>query len=50
MCEELLGLFGTHLIHSLPLGEFSYKNNYQQNLKMAPFEALYGRHYRTPLN
>jgi hypothetical protein len=29
--------------------EFSYNNNYQASLKMAPFEALYGRKCRTPL-
>jgi hypothetical protein len=30
--------------------EFLYNNNYQESLKMAPFEALYGRQCRTPLN
>jgi hypothetical protein len=30
--------------------EFSYNNSYQESLKMAPFEALYGRQCRTPLN
>jgi hypothetical protein len=34
----------------LPLAEFSYNNNYQESIKMAPFEALYGRRCRTPLN
>jgi hypothetical protein len=34
---------------SLPYAEFSYNNNYQASLKMAPFEALYGRKCRTPL-
>ena len=34
----------------LPLAEFSYNNNYQGSIKMAPFEALYGRKCRTPLN
>jgi hypothetical protein len=34
---------------SLPYAEFSYNNSYQANLKMAPFEALYGRKCRTPL-
>jgi hypothetical protein len=32
----------------LPYAEFSYNNNYQTSLKMSPFEALYGRNYRTP--
>jgi transposase InsO family protein len=27
---------------SLPYAEFSYNNIYQESLKMAPFEALYG--------
>jgi hypothetical protein len=30
--------------------EFSYTNSYQESLKMAPFEVLYGRRCRTPLN
>jgi hypothetical protein len=34
----------------LLLAEFSYNNSYQSSLKMAPFEALYGRRCRTPLN
>ena len=34
----------------LPLAEFSYNNSYQESIKMAPFEALYGKKCRTPLN
>jgi hypothetical protein len=34
----------------LPLTEFSYNNSYQKSLRMAPFEALYGRRCRTPVN
>ena len=34
----------------LPLAEFSYNNSHQESIKMAPFEALYGRRCRTPLN
>jgi hypothetical protein len=34
----------------LPLAEFSYNNSYQESIQMAPFEALYGRRCRTPLN
>jgi len=33
----------------LPLVEFSYNNSYQSTIRMALFEALYGRKYRTPL-
>jgi hypothetical protein len=35
--------------NSLPYAEFSYNNSYRASLKMAPFEALYGRKCRTPL-
>jgi hypothetical protein len=34
---------------SFPYAEFAYNNSYQTSLKMAPFEALYGRKCRTPL-
>ena len=34
----------------LKLAEFSYNNSYQESIRMAPFEALYGRKWRTPLN
>jgi hypothetical protein len=34
---------------SLPYAEFSYNNSYQTSIKMAPYEALYGRQCRTPL-
>jgi hypothetical protein len=34
----------------LPLAESSYNNSYQESIKMAPFEALYERRCRTPLN
>jgi hypothetical protein len=34
---------------SLTYAEFSYNNNYQASLKMAPFEALYGTKCRTLL-
>jgi hypothetical protein len=33
----------------LPYAEFSYNNSYQESIKMAPFELLYGRKCRTPL-
>lgn len=34
----------------LPLAEYSYNNSYHESIKMTPFEALYGRRCRTPLN
>ena len=34
----------------LPYTEFSYNNSFQTSLKMSPYEALYGRKCRTPLN
>src|SRR3954467_11745595 len=34
----------------LPYAEFSYNNSYQASLQAAPFEVLYGRKCRTPLN
>ena len=33
----------------LHLAEFAYNNSYQASIKMAPFEALYGRKCRSPL-
>jgi hypothetical protein len=35
---------------NLPWAELSYNNSYQESLKMAPFEVLYGRRCCTPLN
>ena len=42
--------YGVSWEDSLPYAEFSYNNSYQASLKMSPFEALYGRKCRTPLN
>ncbi|WVZ93654.1 hypothetical protein U9M48_039619 [Paspalum notatum var. saurae] len=42
--------YSTKWEECLPLAEFAYNNSYQKSLEMAPFEALYGRKYRTPLN
>ena len=41
--------YGKDWEKSLSFAEFSYNNSYQASLKMAPFEALYGRKCRTPL-
>jgi hypothetical protein len=40
---------GTGYDKSLPYVEFSYSNSYRASIKMAPFEALYGRQCKTPL-
>jgi hypothetical protein len=36
-------------IRAYHMPEFSYNNSYQESLKMALFEVLYGRRCRTPL-
>jgi transposase InsO family protein len=41
--------YGSDWEKSLSYAEVSYNNGYQASLKMAPFEALYGRKCRTPL-
>jgi hypothetical protein len=41
--------YGTDWESNLPFAEFSYNNSFQASLRMAPFEALYGRKCRTPL-
>ena len=41
---------GTEWEDYLPYAEFSYNNSFQASLKMSPYEALYGRKCRTPLN
>jgi hypothetical protein len=41
--------YGRSWDKSLTYAEFSYNNGYQQSLKMAPFEMLYGRKCRTLL-
>ncbi|KZV57838.1 hypothetical protein F511_29083, partial [Dorcoceras hygrometricum] len=33
----------------LPLIEFTYNNSYQASIEMAPYEALYGRKFRSPI-
>jgi hypothetical protein len=39
--------YGRSWDKSLPYVEFSYNNNYQASLKMAPFEMLYRKRCRT---
>ncbi|GJY83655.1 putative reverse transcriptase domain-containing protein [Tanacetum coccineum] len=40
--------FGKTWDRHLPLIEFSYNNSYHTSIKAAPFEALYGRKFRSP--
>ena len=42
---DLKGSWEEHL----PLVKFAYNNNYQASIQMAPYEALYGRPYRSPV-
>ncbi|GJW99847.1 putative reverse transcriptase domain-containing protein [Tanacetum coccineum] len=41
--------FGKSWDRHLPLAEFSYNNSYHTSIKVAPFEALYGRKCRSPV-
>ncbi|GJV00721.1 putative reverse transcriptase domain-containing protein [Tanacetum coccineum] len=41
--------FGKGWERHLPLVEFSYNNSYHASIKATPFEALYGRRYRSPV-
>ncbi|GJR27144.1 putative reverse transcriptase domain-containing protein [Tanacetum coccineum] len=41
--------FGNGWVRHLPLVEFSYNNSYHASIKVAPFEALYGRKCRSPV-
>ncbi|GJV70797.1 putative reverse transcriptase domain-containing protein [Tanacetum coccineum] len=53
MLEDMLRAcvidFGKGWHRHLPLVEFSYNNSYHNNIKAAPFEALYGRKCRSPV-
>ena len=42
---DLKGSWEEHL----PLVEFAYNNSYQTSIQMAPYEALYGRPFRSPI-
>ncbi|GJW52198.1 putative reverse transcriptase domain-containing protein [Tanacetum coccineum] len=41
--------FGNSWDRHMPLVEFSYNNSYHASIKAAPYEALYGRKRRSPL-
>ena len=41
--------FGGQWDQFLPLAEFAYNNSYHSSIEMAPFEALYGRRFRSPI-
>nr|CAD1833597.1 unnamed protein product [Ananas comosus var. bracteatus] len=43
---DFLGGWSQHLL----MAKFAYNNSYQASIKMAPFEALYGRKRRSPLH
>ena len=41
--------FGGSYEDHMPLVKFSYNNNFQTSIRMAPYEALYGRKCRSPI-
>nr|GEZ42958.1 putative reverse transcriptase domain-containing protein [Tanacetum cinerariifolium] len=41
--------FGKGWVIHFPLAEFSYNNSYHAGIKVAPYEALYGRKCRSPV-
>ncbi|GJY72367.1 putative reverse transcriptase domain-containing protein [Tanacetum coccineum] len=41
--------FGQGWVKHLPLADFHYNNSYHASIKAAPYEALYGRKYRSPV-
>nr|GEU31719.1 putative reverse transcriptase domain-containing protein [Tanacetum cinerariifolium] len=41
--------YGNGWERHLPLVEFSYNNSYHASIKATPFEALYGRKFRSPV-
>ncbi|GKB76687.1 putative reverse transcriptase domain-containing protein [Tanacetum coccineum] len=41
--------FGNGWVRHLPLVVFSYNNSYHASIKVAPFEALYGRKCHSPV-
>ncbi|GJW04340.1 putative reverse transcriptase domain-containing protein [Tanacetum coccineum] len=44
----IIDFSGSWDVH-LPLPEFSYNNSYHSSIRSAPFKALYGRKYRSPV-
>ena len=41
--------FKGYWVKYLSLVEFAYNNSFQASIDMAPYKALYGRKYRTPI-
>nr|GFA86673.1 putative reverse transcriptase domain-containing protein [Tanacetum cinerariifolium] len=41
--------FGKGWVKHFPVAEFSYNNSYHASIKATPYEALYGRKYRSPV-
>ena len=53
MFEDMLGArvidFGRHWNKFLPLCQLSYNNSYDLRIDIKPFEALYGRGFKSPI-
>lgn len=52
--EDMLRMYVMHhpkkWVEYLPLVEFEYNIDYQESLKLSPFEALYRRSCNTPVS
>ncbi|WVZ71367.1 hypothetical protein U9M48_019959 [Paspalum notatum var. saurae] len=49
-CYTTATYAGLYISRIVSLHEFAYNSSFQKSLNMAPFEALYGRRCRMPLN
>ncbi|GJV56692.1 putative reverse transcriptase domain-containing protein [Tanacetum coccineum] len=49
MLRDCMINFGKGWVKHFPLAEFSYNNSYHASIKVAPYEALYGRKCRSPV-
>ena len=49
MLRECIIDFKGNWYKRLPLVEFLYNNSFLSSISMAPYEALYGRRYRSPI-
>ena len=49
MLRDCISDFKGNWYKHLPLVEFAYNNSFHSSISMAPYEALYGRRFRSPI-